>query len=51
MVKSADAKFRAYVMLHGEQVHLGYYSDENQAARATDTAKIYLVRSYKQASL
>ena len=51
VVKSADAKFRAYVMLHGEQVHLGHYSDENQAARATDTAKIYLVRSYKQASL
>ena len=38
-------------MLHGKQVHLGHYSDEKQAARVTDTAKIYLVRSYKQAAL
>jgi len=50
VVKSADARFRAYVLLHGEQVHLGHYSDENQAARATDTAKIYMVQSYKQAA-
>ncbi|KAA6425393.1 MAG: hypothetical protein FRX49_04886 [Trebouxia sp. A1-2] len=33
---------RAYVLLNGGQVHLGHFPDESQAARATDTAKIYL---------
>ncbi|KAL0052679.1 hypothetical protein WJX82_005944 [Trebouxia sp. C0006] len=41
VAKSADTKFKAYVLLHGKQVYLGHYSDENQAARAADTAKIY----------
>ncbi len=50
MAKSADTKFKAYILLHGKQVYLGHYSDENQAARAADTAKIYKVQFYTEAA-
>ncbi len=48
VVKKPDAnKFRAYIVLHHKQVHLGYFPDEDQAARAVDVAKIYMVQSLK----
>ncbi|KAL3158845.1 hypothetical protein ABBQ32_011566 [Trebouxia sp. C0010 RCD-2024] len=34
--------FRAYVLVDQKQVHLGFYPVEEDAARATDTARLYL---------
>lgn len=35
--------YRAYVLVDQKQVHLGFYPVEEDAARATDTARLYLV--------
>ncbi|KAL0020474.1 hypothetical protein WJX77_008829 [Trebouxia sp. C0004] len=43
VIKKPDAnKFRAYIVLQNKQVHLGYFPDEDQAARAVDVARIYM---------
>ncbi|KAL3135676.1 hypothetical protein ABBQ38_006149 [Trebouxia sp. C0009 RCD-2024] len=34
--------YRAYVLVDQKQVHLGFYPVEEDAARATDTARLYL---------
>ena len=33
-----DEKWRAYIVLNNKQIHLGYYHDEIEAAKAYDTA-------------
>ena len=46
VVKKPDVnKFRAYIVLQHKQVHLGYFPAKEQAARAVDVAKLYMVQS------
>ena len=46
VVKKPDVNgFRAYIVLQHKQVHLGYFPAEEQAAKAVDVAKLYMVQS------
>jgi len=46
VVKKPDVNgFRAYIVLQHKQVRLGYFPAKEQAARAVDVAKVYMVQS------